>query len=231
MESIQGGQKLKLNRENRGFMEKKNQHYSSEIPDVRVKVFTVPVSLHRHLFLFKTVTGVFSYKKLDLGTKVFIEHMTLPKNKEYLLDLGCGYGPIGIVLARLIPQSSVYLIDTNKRALWCTRENIKYNLPERSGKVTVLHGNYFKPIQNKNIKFNAIYMNPPLRNGRKEFLSLCKVIPSFLIRNGQFQFVIKKKMGANYIYNYLTRNLSDLYGNIEVTFKRSGYWIFSLVSN
>jgi 16S rRNA (guanine1207-N2)-methyltransferase len=212
-------------------MEKKNQHYSSENPDVKVKVFTVPVSLHRHLFLFKTVTGVFSYKKLDLGTKVFIEHMTLPKNKDCLLDLGCGYGPIGIVLARLMPQSSVYLIDTNKRALWCTRENIKYNLPERSGKVSVVHGSYFKPIQNKNIKFNAIYTNPPLRNGRKEFLSLCRDIPSFLKRNGQFQFVIKKKMGANYIFNYLTQNLSDLYGNIEVTFKRSGFWIFSLVSN
>ncbi|MBY9009077.1 MAG: class I SAM-dependent methyltransferase [Candidatus Lokiarchaeota archaeon] len=211
-------------------MEKKNQHYSSQFPDVGVKVFTVPVSLRRHLYLFKTVTGVFSYKKLDLGTKVFIEHMILPKKEGYLLDLGCGYGAIGIVLAYLNPQSSVYLIDTNRRALWCTRENIKYNLSERSGKVTVFHGNYFKPLQNKNIKFDAIYMNPPLRNGRKEFLALCKEIPLFLKRNGQFQFVIKKKMGANSIYNYLIQNLSSLYEKISVTFKRSGYWIFSLVS-
>lgn len=211
-------------------MEKKNQHYSSQFPDVRVKVFTVPVSLHRHLYLFKTVTGIFSYKKLDLGTKVFIEHMTIPKKGDHLLDLGCGYGAIGIVLAYLSPQSSVYLIDTNKRALWCTKENIRYNLSERSGNVLVLHGSYFKPLQNKNIKFDAIYMNPPLRNGRKEFLGLCKDIPSFLKRNGQFQFVIRKKMGANYIYNYLNQNLSSLYEKINVTFKRSGYWIFSLAS-
>ncbi len=211
-------------------MEKKNQHYSSQFPNVGVKVFTVPVSLHRHLYLFKTVTGVFSYKKLDLGTKVFIEHMTLPKKEGYLLDLGCGYGAIGIVLAYLNPRSSVYLIDTNRRALWCTRENIRHNLSERSGKVIVLHGSYFKPLQNKNIKFEAIYMNPPLRNGRKEFLALCKDMPTFLKRNGQFQFVIKKKMGANYIYNYLIQNLSSLYEKINVTFKRSGYWIFSLVS-
>ena len=60
-------------------MERKNQHYSSQFPDVRVKVFTVPVSLRRHLYLFKTITGIFSYKKLDLGTQVFIEHMTIPK--------------------------------------------------------------------------------------------------------------------------------------------------------
>jgi 16S rRNA (guanine1207-N2)-methyltransferase len=211
-------------------MERKNQHYSSQFPDVRVKVFTVPVSLCRHLYLFKTITGIFSYKKLDLGTKVFIEHMTIPKNGVNLLDLGCGYGAIGMVLAYLNPKSAVYFIDTNKRALWCTRENIKYNLSERSGKVIVLHGSYFKPLQNKNIKFDAIYMNPPIRNGRKEFLALCKDIPSFLKRNGQFQFVIRKKMGANYIYNYLIQNLSGLYENISVTFKRSGYWIFSLVS-
>ena len=211
-------------------MERKNQHYSSQFPDVRVKVFTVPVSLRRHLYLFKTITGIFSYKKLDLGTQVFIEHMTIPKKGGHLLDLGCGYGPIGIVLAYMSPQSSVYLIDTNKRALWCTRENIKYNLSERSGKITVLNGSYFKPLQNKNIQFDAIYMNPPIRNGRKEFLALCQEIPSFLKKKGQFQFVMRKKMGANYIYNYLIQNLSDLYEKINVTFKRSGYWIFSLTS-
>jgi len=211
-------------------MEKKNQHYSSQFPDVRVKVFTIPVSLRRHLYLFKTITGIFSYKKLDLGTQVFIEHMTIPKKGDNLLDLGCGFGAIGIVLAYLSPQSSVYLIDTNKRALWCTRENIKYNLSERSGKIIVLNGSYLEPVQNKNIKFDAIYMNPPIRNGRKEFLALCKEIPSYLKREGQFQFVMRKKMGANYIYNYLIQNLSDLYEKINVTFKRSGYWIFSLTS-
>ncbi len=211
-------------------MEKKTQHYSSQFPDVRVKVFTIPVSLRRHLYLFKTITGIFSYKKLDLGTQVFIEHMTIPKKGDNLLDLGCGFGAIGIVLAYLSPQSSVYLIDTNKRALWCTRENIKYNLSERSGKIIVLNGSYLEPVQNKNIKFDAIYMNPPIRNGRKEFLALCKEIPSYLKREGQFQFVMRKKMGANYIYNYLIQNLSDLYEKINVTFKRSGYWIFSLVS-
>jgi len=211
-------------------MEKKTQHYSSQFPDVRVKVFTIPVSLRRHLYLFKTITGIFSYKKLDLGTQVFIEHMTIPKKGDNLLDLGCGFGAIGIVLAYLSPESSVYLIDTNKRALWCTRENIKYNLSERSGKIIVLNGSYLEPVQNKNIKFDAIYMNPPIRNGRKEFLALCKEIPSYLKREGQFQFVMRKKMGANYIYNYLIQNLSDLYEKINVTFKRSGYWIFSLTS-
>ena len=211
-------------------MDKKNQHYSTQFPDVRVKVYSVPESLKRHLYLFKTITGVFSFKKLDLGTKVFIEHMSIPENKSVLLDMGCGYGAIGIVLAQLHPQSSVYLTDINKRALWCTRENIRYNLTERSGSVIVLHGSYFKPLENKNIKFDGIYMNPPLRTGRREFLTLCEDVPRYLKSKGLFQFVIKKKMGAEFIHNYLTENLSELFEIIEVTFKRSGYWIFCLTS-
>ena len=211
-------------------MEKKNQHYSTQFPDVRVKVYSVPESLNRHLYLFKTVTGIFSFKKLDLGTKVFIEHMKIPEEKCVLLDLGCGYGAIGIVLAYLSPQSTLYLTDINKRALWCTKENIKYNLSERSGKVIVLEGSYLKPFENKSFKFDGIYINPPLRSGRREFLTLCEDIPRYLKPKGLFQFVIKKKMGAEYIHTYLQKHLSELYEIIEVTFKRSGYWIFCLTS-
>ncbi|MHA2288052.1 MAG: class I SAM-dependent methyltransferase [Promethearchaeota archaeon] len=212
-------------------MENKNQHYSTQFPDVRVKIYSVPESLKHHLFLFKTVTGVFSFKKMDLGTKVFIEHMKIPEDPTVILDMGCGYGAIGIVLAYLKPKSTVYFTDVNKRAIWCTKENIKYNLLDRSGKTIVLEGNYFEPFKKKNLKFDAIYMNPPIRNGRSEFLALCGDIPPFLNPKGLFQFVIKKKMGAEYIHNYLKKHFSEQFELIEVTFKRSGYWIFCLTLN
>ena len=211
-------------------MDKKNQHYSTQFPDVRVKIYNISESLRQHLYFFKTVTGVFSFKQLDLGTKVFIEHMNLPKDQSILLDLGCGYGVIGIVLAHLKPKSTIYFTDTNKRALWCTRENIKSNLTDRSGKTIVFQGSYFKPFNNKSVKFDGIYMNPPLRNGRREFLALCEEIPQHLKSKGLFQFVIKKKMGAEFIRNYLNKHFSELFEIIEVTFKRSGYWIFCLTS-
>jgi 16S rRNA (guanine1207-N2)-methyltransferase len=211
-------------------MDKKNQHYSTQFPDVRFKIYSVSESLRRHLYFFKTATGVFSFKQLDLGTKVFIEHMNIPEEQSVLLDLGCGYGAIGIVLAYLNPNSIIYFTDTNKRALWCARENIRHNLRERPGKTIILEGSYFKPIENKNIKFDGIYMNPPLRNGRREFLTLCEEIPKHLKSKGLFQFVIKKKMGAEYILNYLKEHFSRLFEIIEVTYKRSGYWIFCLVS-
>ena len=205
-------------------MNNKNQHYSSIFPDVDVKIYSISVSLRRHLYLFKTITGVFSFKKLDLGTKILVEHMNIPKTSSMLLDLGCGYGAIGIVLGYESPESLVYLIDINKHAIWCAKENIKINLNTEKKRIRILHGNYFEPLKKKNVKFDGIYMNPPMRKGKKDFLRLIQDIPNYLKSKGSFQFVIKKKMGAPHILNYISKNYPN--NNIEVICKRSGYWVF-----
>ena len=205
-------------------MNNNKNHYFAEFPEVKVKIHTISESLRRHLYIFKTITGVFSFSKIDLGTKVLIEHMMISKDSSTFLDLGCGYGPIGIVLGYESPNSLVYLVDINKRAIWCAKENIKINLPNDKKNVQAIHGNYFEPLKNKNIKFDAIYMNPPLRQGRKEFLKIFEIIQNYLQPQGSFQFVIKKKMGAPFILNYISQKYSN--NNIEIICKRSGYWVF-----
>ncbi|MHA2283277.1 MAG: class I SAM-dependent methyltransferase [Promethearchaeota archaeon] len=199
------------------------EHYSSEFPNVKVKIHTISESLRRHLYFFKTVTGVFSFGKIDLGTKILVEHMVIPEEPGVLLDLGCGYGPIGIVLGHESPESLVFLIDVNKHAIWCARENVKLNLMNNRN-IRILSGNYFEPIKSKNIKFDGIFMNPPLRQGRKEFLYLIHIIPNYLKSDGSFQFVIKKKMGAPFVLNYLKSEFPNKI--VEVLCKRSGYWVF-----
>ncbi|MFW9988638.1 MAG: class I SAM-dependent methyltransferase [Candidatus Odinarchaeota archaeon] len=205
-------------------MEKKKNHYYSKFPDANVKIYTISESLRRHLYIFKTIPGVFSYNKIDLGTKVFIENMYIPTEPKVLLDLGCGYGSIGIVLGYESPQSFIYLIDINMRAIWCTRENVKLNLKNAKNHIVILSGNYFEPLKNKDLKFDGIYMNPPLRQGRKEFLKILDIIPEYLNKNGSFQFVIKKKMGALFIKEFYKDTFPD--ENIEILCKRSGYWVF-----
>ena len=205
-------------------MKNNNQHYFDEFPDVKVKIHTISESLRRHLYIFKTITGVFSFSKIDLGTKVLVEHMVISKEPSTFLDLGCGYGPIGIILGYESPDSLVYLIDINKRAVWCVKENIRINLNNTKKNIQVLQGNYFEPLQKKNVKFDAIYMNPPLRQGRKKFLQLFEVIPSYLKPQGSFQFVIKKKMGAQYVLDYINQTYPN--NSIEIICKRSGYWVF-----
>ena len=119
-------------------MDQKDEHYFNEFSNSKVKFYTVSVSLRKHLYLFKTTTGIFSYKKLDLGTRILIENMIIPKNDLTLLDLGCGYGAIGIVLAYESPGSMVYFTDTSRRALWCTKQNIKINLPQKIFRAKVI---------------------------------------------------------------------------------------------
>ena len=210
-------------------MESENQHYYSSDPKSKVRIYTISESMRRHLFIFKTLPGVFSFKKMDLGTKVFINYMMIPKNPSVLLDLGCGYGPIGIVLGFQSPQSTIYFIDINKRAIWCVKENIKLNLPYNRKQYIPLLGNYLDPVKTKGLKFDGIYMNPPLRQGRKEFLNIIGELPHHLKPDGFFQFVIKKKMGAEYIFKYLEDNYSE--SNIEILCKRSGYWVFNMDFN
>lgn len=210
-------------------MERENQHYYSSDPKSKIKIYTVSESMRRHLYIFKTLPGVFSFKKIDLGTKVFINHMIIPKNPSVLIDLGCGYGPIGMVLGFESPLSIIYFIDINKRAIWCVKENIKLNLPYNRKQHIPLWGNYLNPIKTKSLKFDGIYMNPPLRQGRKEFLNLFGELSHRLKPNGFFQFVIKKKMGAEYVFKYLEDNFSE--SNIEILCKRSGYWVFNMIFN
>ncbi|RLI32288.1 hypothetical protein DRO56_03765, partial [Candidatus Bathyarchaeota archaeon] len=77
-------------------------------------------------FEFLTASGVFSHRRIDPGTRLLIEAMVLPEEGTFL-DLGCGYGPIGIVAARLRPQALVYMTDVNRRALALAEENAQRN--------------------------------------------------------------------------------------------------------
>jgi 16S rRNA (guanine1207-N2)-methyltransferase len=212
-------------------MTKKDQYYFTKNPDVDTRIYTISESLRKHLYIFKTINAVFSFKKIDLGTKILIENMIIPKAPLVLLDLGCGYGPIGMVLGYESPESQIVFVEINKRAIWCTKENIKINLPDSKERITVLQGDYLKPIKEKNIKIDGIYMNPPMRKGRKEFLNLCDEIITFLEPKGFFQFVVRKKMGASYIFNYLKSSYESKHILIEVLCKRSGYWVFRLNLN
>ncbi|MBN1802753.1 MAG: class I SAM-dependent methyltransferase [Candidatus Lokiarchaeota archaeon] len=205
-------------------MKHENQHYYSSLPDTRLKIQTVAESLRGHLYIFKTASGVFSFRKLDNGTKLLIEYMTIPEQEAILLDLGCGYGPIGIVLGYEATASKVFLVDVNKRAIWCTKENIKTNISNYKGRVRAMKSNYFEKFKANNLRFDGIYMNPPIRLGRREFLDICAQVPDFLTNRGFFQFVIRKKMGADIVL----KNLKTLYDaqNVDIICKRGGYWVF-----
>lgn len=104
--------------------------------------------------------GVFSKERLDLGTRVLLENITIPE-KGIVADVGCGYGPIGIYIALKNPNIFVYMIDIDEKAVYLAERNVKrYKLENR---VRVIKNNILK---NLSLKFDAIYSNPPLKAGK-----------------------------------------------------------------
>ena len=151
-----------------------NEHYFSESPTSKINLFTIKTNLRNQNFQFLTATGIFSPKNIDKGTRLLIETVELPP-KGNLLDLGTGYGVIGIVAACISPNCHVYMIDRNERAIWLAKENIKKNaITNAEARIGGLEAV-------KNLKFKLILSNPPLSIGYEKLNSLFSLTPNYFI--------------------------------------------------
>ncbi|MCC6015961.1 MAG: methyltransferase [Desulfurococcaceae archaeon] len=162
---------------------------------------------------FEVVPGLFSYKHVDEGTKLLLEYAEIPEEGT-ILDIGCGYGVIGIVIAKLNPKLEVYMTDINKDAVEITKRNILRNRlnPE---KVKVLHGNLYEPV--KDLKFNAIYSNPPFSAGMDIVEKIVQEAPRYLKHRGTLQIVARK--GAEKVRKLML----SVFGNVNILVSKKGY--------
>ena len=127
-------------------------HYYSETQTSKPKLKKIKANLRNFTFDVYTASGIFSPKRIDKGTLILIENMII---KGKTLDLGCGYGIIGLVASKLTKEQ-VYLTDINKRACQIAELNLKINNIKNA---KVIQGNLYEPV--KNIKFDTILINPP----------------------------------------------------------------------
>src|SRR5699024_11785306 len=130
-------------------------HYFTETPQAEETRMTIQANLNWHTFTFHTSTGVFSKNTIDFGTKTLIETFTTPSIKGDILDLGCGYGPIGIAIAKRYKDRSVTLVDLNERAVDLAQINVREN---NIMNATVLQSDRFTELKDK--RFAAILTNP-----------------------------------------------------------------------
>ncbi|MCC6012996.1 MAG: methyltransferase [Candidatus Verstraetearchaeota archaeon] len=165
--------------------------------------------------------GVFSKKRIDTGTKVLIEgilkNISIHDDAE-VLDLGCGYGVIGITIAKLNPKARVTMVDINPVAIKLTRENIKLNQVENA---IVIRSNLYSQLRNK--KFDFIISNPPLAAGYKVIFPLIEGAKDHLKEKGRIIIVLRK--GVNAIPN----KMKEVFGNVELLYKRAGYRVFQSI--
>ncbi len=188
-------------------------HYFSETPTTPLKIHKVKTILRGISFEFLTAPGVFSYKKIDKGTRILIESMVLPE-EGCILDLGCGYGVIGIVAAKLNPKLKIIMTDINKRAIWLAKRNVELNQVKN---VKILQGDLYSPVMNQ--KFDAIITNPPIHAGLRTVFEIIEKAPKHLNSNGTLQIVAKTKMGAKRI----SEKMLHIFKNVEEISKKSGY--------
>jgi len=162
---------------------------------------------------FEVIPGLFSYKEVDEGTKLLLEHAEIPSD-GLVLDLGCGYGVIGIVLAKLNPKLKIYMVDINEDAVRVAKRNIKRNEIDET-RAIVLQGNLYEPV--KNIVFKAIYSNPPLSAGFETVEKIIIEAPQHLENGGVLQIVVRK--GVEKVYGLMKK----IFNNVEILSTHKGY--------
>ncbi len=189
------------------------EHYYSSEPKASHDINTIQYSIGEHTLEFTTDAGVFSKSRVDFGTSLMIN--SLPKLQGKILDLGCGYGPIGISVAFLNHDACVYMVDINKRAIDLAQTNIVKNNIENA-KAFISDG-----FSNIDSKFNSIITNPPIRAGKKIIYRLFEQSRDYLQLGGSLYIVIQKKQGAP----SAIKKLEEIFGNCNVLTKKKGYFI------
>lgn len=192
------------------------EHYYSQEPQVESREALIEVTLRGERLRFYTDRGVFSKKGIDFGTRLLIESLDLnPKSK--VIDVGCGYGPIGLTVAKESVHRQVILVDINERALHLAQKNAALNQVEH---VQIIRSDLLTEIKEQD--FDYIISNPPIRAGKQVIHRLFEESRDHLNPGGELWLVIQKKQGAPSAFE----KLKELFSEVEEVTKKKGYRIF-----
>lgn len=193
-----------------------SEHYFSQKPQSKSSPKSWKYQLREKEYTFTSDVGVFSKNEVDFGSSLLIEAFNQPPITGDFLDLGCGYGPIGIALADCYQDRNILMADVNERALTLAKQNAVRNQVQN---VELIKSDGLASINNR--LFAAILTNPPIRAGKQVVYKMFEESKAALAAKGVLWVVIQKKQGAPSAQN----KLKDLFGNVEVVTKSKGYFI------
>ena len=166
-----------------------------------------------YTFNFTSDLGVFSKDRIDFASKLLVEaYFKYGRKNINILDVGCGYGFIGITLSKIM-NSNVDMIDVNKRAIHLTNINIK-NL-KANARVFLSY-----VYENVDKKYDVIISNPPIRAGKKVYMDIILNAKNYLADSGEFYFVMNKDHGVKTVI----KEIKDVY-DVNVLNKDKGFFI------
>ena len=167
-----------------------------------------------HAYTFATEDGVFSKTGVDYGSEVLLKAAARERIAGNVLDMGCGYGVLGIVLKTLFPDAAVTCCDVNPRAAELADANSKTN----RAPVSVIISDRFEHVPGM---FDVIVTNPPIRAGKEVVYGIFDGAYEHLSSDGILLVVIRRKQGAE----SAVRKLNERFGNCEIVMRDKGYWI------
>ncbi|MBF8970483.1 class I SAM-dependent methyltransferase [Streptococcus sp. NLN76] len=190
--------------------------YFERQPDAAHDVRELRVSLLGTDFRFLADAGVFSKKQVDYGSRVLLDSLDFVPGGS-LLDVGCGYGPLGITLAKVQGQT-VTMVDVNERALDLAIKNAQANGVEAS----VFASDVYDQVVGT---FTHIISNPPIRAGKSVVHRIIEEAPAYLESGGDLTLVIQKKQGAP----SAKKKMEEIFGHCDIIRKDKGYYILRSV--
>jgi 16S rRNA (guanine1207-N2)-methyltransferase len=190
-------------------------YYFSEHQDSEVKLNKIRASLINQSFEFYTGSGIFSKDKIDMGTGLLINCCIVRKSWR-VLDLGCGYGAVGISIAKVYPDTDVVMVDINRRAVKLAKLNAKLN---GVGNTDIYSSNLFEEVDKK---FDTIIVNPPQKAGKDICFRMIEQSKQYLEKGGLLQLVARHNKGGK----SLAEKMEGVFHNMKSIAKKSGYRIY-----
>lgn len=191
-----------------------NQYFENN-DKLKSNIQTIKYYFKKNTLLFDTDNGVFSKSGIDYGSNVLLQTLPDLSGKNTLLDVGCGYGTMGLTIAKKYSDLKVDMVDVNLRAIELSKNNA---LKNDIHNVDIYESSCY---QNVDKVYDVIISNPPIRAGKKIVFEILSGAYEHLVEGGELWIVIQKKQGAE----SSLKHLKTLFENVEVVNKDGGYWI------
>ncbi|MDD3212973.1 MAG: methyltransferase [Eubacteriales bacterium] len=189
-------------------------HYFTQSPHSEHRPAKFDTQYRGQTLTFVTDSGVFSRTGMDKGTQALLD--ALPQAVDgRVLDMGCGYGALGVSLKKAFPACSLTMADINERAVALAAENAKLN----GVTAETLQSDGFTALADRT--FDLITLNPPIRAGKKVIYHLFADGAAALSENGAMVIVIRKQQGAPSAKTYL----ETIFRKVEIIDRSGGYWV------
>ena len=193
-------------------------HYFTDNSSLRSDPKEFTYHFNNEQFTFTTDIGVFSKGEVDFGSYLLIKNVYDKAIGEDCLDLGCGFGPVGIIVKRFNPSINMDAVDVNSRAIDLTNLNAKINNCEIKTYKT-------DDILTLNKSYDTILLNPPIRTGKIIIYGLYEKAHAALKNEGSLYIVIRKKQGADTSY----QKLKDIFKEVNIVAKEKGYVVIQAI--